>query len=165
MLLRPVYAFVIESSVRREMVVLVDSSTSMKVEDPRVDTDDLKRAGIAKGVLDPAKGLNQTLTQTPGLEKVSRLDLVKTVLHSDKLNLVPRLAKDYNVDTFAFSSAVAEIPAGSFRHSPAGEATTRPTDPLKAEWVDKLAAQGQQTAVGDALRAIVARKRGQPMAG
>src|SRR4051812_5287215 len=106
MLLRPVWAFVIESSIRRELVILVDSSTSMKVEDPRSDTDDLKRVAIAKGQLDPYKGLTQPLNQPPGLDKISRLDLVKTVLHSDKLDLLPRLAKDYNVDTFTFDNTV-----------------------------------------------------------
>jgi len=66
LLMRPIWAFVIESTVRRELVVLVDSSTSMKIEDPRSDTDDLKRVALAKGLIDPAKGLNQTVNQTPG---------------------------------------------------------------------------------------------------
>jgi hypothetical protein len=35
----------------------------------------------------------------------------------------------------------------------------------KSPWIDKLASAGSQTAVGDALRSVVARKRGQPMAG
>jgi hypothetical protein len=167
MLMRPVWAFVIESSIRRELVVMLDSSTSMKIEDPRSDTDDLKRVGIAKGVLDPAKGLNQTLTQVPGLDKISRLDLIKTVLHSDKLNLMPRLAKDYNVDTFTFDNTVTQLPAGSFRQNATGEGTQAPPPdaPSKSAWVDKLAAPGSQTAIGDALRSVVARKRGQPMAG
>src|SRR5438876_4618156 len=99
LLLRPVWAFVIESSIRRELVMLIDSSTSMKIEDPRVDADDLKRVAIARGMLDQSKCLNQPFTPTPGLEKVARLDLVKTALKSEKLDLVPRLAKDYNVDT------------------------------------------------------------------
>jgi uncharacterized membrane protein len=166
LLMRPVWAFVIESTVRRELVVLVDSSTSMKIEDPRSDTDVLKRVALARGLIDPAKGLNQTLNQTPGLEKVSRLDLVKTVLKSDKFDLMPRLAKDHNIDTFAFDSTLIPIPAASFRlHAAGEEPTTQPTAPSQAAWVDKLAAPGQQTAAGDALRAVVARKRGQPMAG
>jgi len=171
LLMRPIWAFVIESTVRRELVVLVDSSTSMKIEDPRSDTDDLKRVALAKGLIDPAKGLNQTVNQTPGLEKISRLDLVKTVLKSDKLDLMPRLAKDHNVDTFAFDVGLTAIPAASFRQSTEGQAATtaaaatQPTKPSQSAWVDKLTAAGQQTAAGDALRAVVARKRGQPMAG
>src|SRR6188768_2899331 len=49
LLMRPVWAFVIESSIRRELVVLLDTSTSMKIEDPRADADDQKRAALAKG--------------------------------------------------------------------------------------------------------------------
>jgi hypothetical protein len=165
LLMRPVWAFVIESTVRRELVVMFDGSTSMKIEDPRSDPDDLKRVAIARGLLDPAKGLAQTLPQTPGLDKVSRLDLVKTVFKSDKFDLMPRLAKDYNVDTYAFDAALTQVPAASFRQSAEGAAATRPTAPSKSTWPDTLAAPGQQTAVGDALRAVVARKRGQPMAG
>src|SRR6478672_284116 len=114
LLMRPVWAFVIESTIRRELVVLVDSSTSMKIEDPRSDTDDLKRVAIAKAQLDPTKGLNQTVNQTPGNDKISRLDLVKTVFKSDKFDLMPRLAKDQNIDTFAFDSALTPIPAASY---------------------------------------------------
>lgn len=166
MLMRPVWAFVIESSIRRELVILVDSSTSMKIEDPRSDTDDLKRVAIAKGQLDASKGLTQPLNQTPGLYKISRLDLVKTVLHSDKLDLLPRLAKDYNVDTFTFDNTVTQIPEGSYRQTSAKDAAQNPSEPItKSSWIEKLASAGGQTAVGDALRSVVARKRGQPMAG
>lgn len=165
LLMRPVWSFVIESAIRRELVVALDSSTSMKVEDPRSDTDDLKRVAIAKGLLDAGKGLNQTLNQVPGLEKISRLDLYKTVLKSDKLNLLPRLAKDYNIDTYAFDAVLNEIPAASFRPAVEGAPATQPTTPSQAAWVDKIEAKGQQTAIGDTIRQLVARKRGQPMAG
>lgn len=164
LLMRPVWAFTIESRIRRELVVLLDGSSSMKIQDPRSDTDDLKRVALARGELDASKGLNQTLNATPGLDKVSRLDLVKTVLKSDKLDLIGRLAKDYNVDTFAFDSTLSEIPAASYRQAPAGQKpATQPA--AKEAWIDALKADGQQTAAGDALRAVVARKRGQPMAG
>jgi hypothetical protein len=170
LLMRPVWAFVIESSVRRELVVMLDTSTSMKIEDPRSDADDQKRVALARAVLDPTKGLNQTLPANAGLDKVSRLDVVKAVLKSDKFDLMPRLAKDYNVDTFTFDAALTDLPAASFRQLPpesgaAPAAATQPTKPSEAAWVDKLAANGQQTALGDAVRAVVARKRGQPMAG
>src|SRR3954469_15490518 len=73
LLMRPVWAFVIESSIRRELVMMFDSSTSMKIEDPRVEADDLKRVALAKGILDPTKGLKQTLNSNAGLEKAARL--------------------------------------------------------------------------------------------
>ena len=165
LLLRPVWSFVIESTIRRELVVMIDTSTSMKVEDPRSDTDDIKRVAIAKNLLDPTKGLNQTLTQSPGLDKVSRVDLYKTALKNDKIDLINRLAKDYNIDTFTFDSSVVEVPGGTYRKAPEGaEPATQPAGGPLA-WVDKLEPKGQQTSLGDVVRQMVARKRGQPMAG
>ncbi|HEY7116478.1 MAG TPA: VWA domain-containing protein [Tepidisphaeraceae bacterium] len=164
LLMRPVWAFVIESTVRRELVLMLDGSTSMKIEDPRSDADDLKRVAIAKGLLDPAKGLKQPFNPTSDLGKVSRLDVVRTVLRNNKFDLLPRLSKDYNVDAFTFDAALTELPAASNRREATGKAEPPPQDTDTA-WVNRLSATGQQTAVGDALRAIVARKRGQPMAG
>jgi hypothetical protein len=164
LLMRPVWAFTIESAVRRELVVMLDASTSMKVEDPRSDPDDLKRVAIARGQLDPTQGLKQPATQPAGtVEKVSRLDLIKTVFKSAKFALLPRLAKDYNIDTYTFDSTLTELPAGSSRQQGGNKSTA--TQPTNTAWLDTLAPAGQQTAVGDALRAVVARKRGQPMAG
>ena len=42
---------------------------------------------------------------------------VKTVFKSPKFDLTNRLAKDYNVDTFAFDATVTQIPEASFRKS------------------------------------------------
>jgi hypothetical protein len=164
LLMRPVWAFTIESTVRRELVLMVDASTSMKVEDPRTDPDDLKRVAIARGLLDPTQGLKQTLNSPAAVEKVSRLDLMKSVFKSDKFALLSRLAKDYNVDTFTFDSALAELPAGTMRQQQ-GAGGPPASQPAATAWVDSLTPAGQQTAVGDAIRAVVARKRGQPMAG
>ena len=52
-LARPVLSFTMESTVRRGLVVLVDTSISMGLKDQRTDAADLKRAGIAMGILDP----------------------------------------------------------------------------------------------------------------
>jgi hypothetical protein len=165
LLLRPVLRFEFEGSVRRELVMLLDTSTSMKIEDPRSDADDLKRVALIKGPLDPIKGLKQELAKSAGMEKIARLDLYKTALKSDKLNLLPRLAKDYNVDTFSFDAAVNEIAAGSFRHTARESEPSKESPLFNTPWLDKIEAKGQTTSLGDAIRAIVARKRGQPMAG
>src|SRR5688572_21435826 len=58
LLVRPVLTVSFEQTVRRTLLLLVDSSESMsKIPDQRSDPDDVKRAAIAKGTLDPAKGL------------------------------------------------------------------------------------------------------------
>jgi hypothetical protein len=171
LLLRPVLRFEFEGSVRRELVVLLDTSTSMKVEDPRSETDDVKRAALIKGGLDPAKGLKQELPHTAATtQKVARLELYKGALKSEKFNLLPRLAGDYNIDTFTFDTAVGEVAAGSFRHATQDSGSSSSSShaaqtSLDTGWLDKIEARGQTTSLGDALRAVVARKRGQPMAG
>ena len=59
--LRPVLALTVEGSIRRLLVVLVDTSASMQIRDPRFDAAEQKRAAIARGTLDPRKGLDQSL--------------------------------------------------------------------------------------------------------
>src|SRR6266478_8097186 len=61
LLMRPILAFTVEGSVRRLLVLLVDTSSSMQIKDPRVSAEDQKRAAIARDYLDPAKGLSQSL--------------------------------------------------------------------------------------------------------
>src|SRR6266513_2789991 len=60
LLMRPILSFTVEGSVRRLLVLLVDTSASMQIKDPRVQADDQKRAAIGKNLLDPAKGLSQS---------------------------------------------------------------------------------------------------------
>src|SRR5438093_556956 len=43
LLMRPVLSLTVEGSVRRLLVLLVDTSASMQIRDPRVTTDDQKR--------------------------------------------------------------------------------------------------------------------------
>src|SRR5882762_7618975 len=43
-LLRPVLAFTVEGTIRRQLLMLVDASASMKIQDPRFDAADLTRA-------------------------------------------------------------------------------------------------------------------------
>ncbi len=167
-LLRPVFAFTIEGTIRRTLLNLIDASASMKIADPRFDAADLKRAALAKGVLDIRKGLDQPLDakQAAALKSVPRVELLRGVLRNDDLGLLEKFAKAYDVNTFTFGATLAEIsteappmPAGTA--SAGGEKT--PPDPRA--WVDKLDPKSQTTAIGDAIRELLERKRGQPLAG
>src|SRR5438309_2029993 len=51
MLLRPVFSFTIENRIRRTLIALVDQSSSMDIQDPRLADADVKRAAIAKGMI------------------------------------------------------------------------------------------------------------------
>ena len=47
--------------MRQTLLLLIDTSRSMQIADMRVDDPDAKRAAIAKGAIDPAKGLDQKM--------------------------------------------------------------------------------------------------------
>src|SRR5439155_17331388 len=85
LLVRPVLSFTVEGSVRRLLVLLVDSSSSMRIKDPRIDQADEKRVAIATGAIDPAKGLSQSFNRPKAKLDVNmaRIDLVKAALKND----------------------------------------------------------------------------------
>jgi len=56
MLMKPVLLLTVEGTIRRSLLLLIDSSASMQIKDLRQDPADLKRAAIAKGLLDSNGG-------------------------------------------------------------------------------------------------------------
>jgi hypothetical protein len=168
LLLRPVLAFTVEGSIRRLLVVLVDQSASMQIKDPRVDPADQKRAAIGKDYLDPVKGLHQALDKARAkeVEQLARVEIVKSVLRNDRLNLLSRLDQEFDLAAFTFGPSVAELSSrkeeGGTSRS-AKHASKASVDPFP--WVDSLEAKGALTAIGDSLREVLNRKRGQPLAG
>src|SRR4051812_2459669 len=107
LLLRPVLSFTMENTVRRGLVVVVDTSTSMGIKDPRSDAADQKRAAIAMGFLEPSQGLDQTLS-ADALSKVAsvgRMDVLKALLQNKKLDLLARLGKEYDLKFYAFQDS------------------------------------------------------------
>ena len=168
LLLQPVLAFTVEGSVRRVLVMLLDASASMQIQDPRREAGDQKRAAIAKDLADPVKGLSQPLDRQAAraVEQVSRIDLVKAVLKNEKLNLLPRLDREFDLEAYAFGQGVA--PLASRREAPASTHAEPKPGPVTVDpfpWVDRLQAEAPVTALGDALREVLQRKRGQPLAG
>jgi hypothetical protein len=177
-LLRPVVAFAIEGNIRRMLVMLIDNSSSMNIQDPRVTDADIKRAAIGKGVLPAAKGLAQSLDSARAneLKHVARADLLKSVLRNQDLRLLPKFQQAFDLNVFGFGQNVTELTApitGAATPTPAPDATPaatptpgKETKPSAAdEWVKNYAAKAPMTAIGDAVREIVERKRGQPLAG
>ena len=162
MALRPVLRFTVEGSIRRSLVILLDNSASMKIKDPRSSPDDLKRAAIGLNRLDPNGGLAQPLPpdSAAGLDQISRIDLLKAVLKNQRLDLLQKLSRDYDLLPFGFGTTPRELVA------PVQQAPAEKNKPqLQFGWVDSLAADYPQTAIGEAVREVLARKRGQPLAG
>ncbi len=154
LLLRPVVAFTVESAIRRTLLVLVDASGSMKIQDPRVDSADIKRAAIAKGILDPQKGLDQPLdaTLSANLKLLPRAEVMRSMLANGQLDLWPQLARNMDIAAFSFGAALENS-------GESGDAAA-----LSA-WLAQLDPKSTSSALGDAVRDLIQRKRGQPLAG
>ncbi len=166
LVLRPVLSFTVEGSVRRVLVMLLDTSASMQIKDPRLLPEDQKRAAIAKGLIDPTKGLAQSLdrSQVKEVEQAARVDLLKETLTNERLNLLPRLDREFDLDSFSFSQGVSPL-ASRKEKSFATNGEPRKTSADQFTWVERLDATNTATAIGDAVREVINRKRGQPLAG
>lgn len=168
LLLRPVLALTVEGSVRRLLVLLMDTSASMQMKDNRLVGDDQKRAAIAKGFLDPQKGLTQNIdrNRAKGIDQAARIDLVKSAFKNDKLNLLPRLDREFDIDVFTFGQGVAPIAARKDETGKTNKVSKQALANIEQfSWVDQLSATNPNTAIGDALHEVMNRKRGQPLAG
>ena len=146
-LLRPVFSFTVENRLRRALVVLVDKSMSMLIEDSRLDDQDIKRAAIAKGII---KNLDQSLDQqgVAQSQHLSRNEIVKSAFENKELSLIDTLKKRYDVEFMTFDR---DITTASEE-----EALVKPPSGDDAS---------EATAIGDAVQEAVNRKRGQPVAG
>ena len=97
-----------------------------------------------------------------------------------RLNLWSRLQTDFDVVPFSFGEGVAELASedgsqksevrgqkSEVRGQKAEDGGRRTEDGRKTElaWVGRLQADSPVTALGDALREVLRRKRGQPLAG
>jgi hypothetical protein len=160
LLLRPVLAFTLESAIRRTLLTLVDTSGSMKIQDPRFDPSDLKRAAIARGLLDPRQGLEQTLDPALAgdVKLLPRMEVMRAMLKNDQLKLWPALQKELDLGAFSFGQSLAEIGETGGTADP-----EKPANPTA--WLDQLEPKAAATAVGDAVREVLNRKRGQALAG
>ncbi len=167
LLLRPVLAFTVEGTIRRVLVMLIDGSASMQIKDPRVTADDQKRAAIAKGILDPKGELKQSLDRSRAreFEQVSRLELTKAALQNERLDLLPRLDREFDLSAFSFGQGVAELSVRKLETNASGADQKLKVTVQSFDWVPRLEAEAPVTAMGDAVREVLNRKRGQPLAG
>jgi hypothetical protein len=154
LLLQPVLRLVVEGSIRRSMLLMLDSSQSMSIADPRTTDGDIKRAMLAEGLLDPTAGLKQPADLSKKTNP-TRVVLLESVFRNSRLDLLNKLAKEYDLRPFGFAQAITDL-------TPAEGAST---SDKKFPWAGQLAATGTSTPIGDDLRELLSRSRGQPMAG
>jgi uncharacterized membrane protein len=148
LVLGPELSFSVETRLRRSLILLIDASASMDIQDQRLDRADLKRAAIGK---DLVRKVDQTLSasQTAQIQHISRVDLVKAVFANPNFDLLNQFKARYDLAFYQFDRGVSAL-------STAEQALTfgPESDPAR-----------QSTDLGDAVRDIVSRKRGQPVAG
>jgi hypothetical protein len=161
LLLQPVFRYTVEGTVRRSLLMLIDASASMKIADPRTDEADLKRVAIVKNLIDPVKGLDQSVSNREALNGVTRLDVVRAGLTNERLDLIKRLSKDYDLRPMTFGDVLAD--AGNAKSQANDAAYPNGTNPTA--WVSTLKAEAPSTALGDGLRDAILRSRGQPLTG
>lgn len=159
LLTRPVLNITVNEAVRQNLLVLLDTSKSMELSDHRVEPDDLKRAGLITGQLDPAKGLNQGAPgDTASIVDARRWDLLEKLAANEKLNLWPRLHEKSEIAVFQFGRDAA---AAGAMGSPGTPLTTAEA----AEFFRRVKPEGRATAVGEALSQVLDQNRGQAVSG
>src|SRR3954452_4731449 len=124
---RPVLSFTVEGSVRRLLVMLIDTSSSMQIKDPRIDAADQKRVAIVKGLVDPVRGLNQNVapSQRAEVDQVPRIEVAKAALKNQRLDLLPHLDREFDLEAFAFAQGVAGLSAERETTNSAGAKTSQ----------------------------------------
>jgi uncharacterized membrane protein len=159
LLVRPVLLITIEDSVRRPLLVLLDRSQSMTMTDQRATADDRARAALALGLIDPAGGLKQALSDDPRLQRISRAQLLKALAANQRLNLWPRLQSKADLTFYGFGRKLG----------PLGDLAPPEGAPLNtdeaAAFFDGIHDDENLTSLGDALRDLLDQMRGQPIAG
>jgi len=161
MLMRPVLLLTVEGTIRRSLLVLIDSSASMQIKDLRQDPADLARAGIAKGLLDPRAGAKQKMPANTSFNQLPRSEILKSMLTNGRLDLLANLGKTYDIVPYTFGQTLQALSGGEASGTPqASDAGAKNTSFLDTITFDK-----PYTAIGDAVRSLLDLKRGQPLAG
>jgi hypothetical protein len=138
---------------QRSMVILLDTSRSMTIEDPRTTDVDVEEAAKALNKFpldrklrgDEVDGIRQTLGST------RRIDLARGALSHPDINLIEDLEKNYEVRFFTFDSQVRP------------ESTEGMDDEVAL--AGRIKAEGNSSQVGSAIEEVVGRFSGRPLAG
>ena len=89
LLLRPVIQLNLEREHKRTLAVLIDSSASMSIADPRKSVADRAREAITNGKLKPDAGIEATTDSVP-VTPTARSTIAAQVLNSEQLNLMKK---------------------------------------------------------------------------
>ena len=100
---------------KRSMIVLLDTSKSMAIDDPRSEIPDVEEAAKALNQIPLDRNLRgddaQSVQQTLGTPR--RIDLAQGALNHPEMDVLGKLAEQYDVRFFTFDSEVRSADAGA----------------------------------------------------
>ncbi len=144
---------------KRSMIVMLDTSRSMAIDDPRTAATDVEEAAKTLGEMklnapalgsDDARGIKEQLGST------RRIDLARAALANEDMNLLDQLEESYDLRFFTFDSQLrSEDP----------RATTIPPAEDDSQPAALPVAEGISSQIGNAIEDAVDRFSGQPLAG
>jgi hypothetical protein len=149
--LEPVARVQLIQPYRRTVLVLVDSSRSMTIQDQRTSAEDVGEAAQVMGKLPLGQKVdpNAIASLQQKLGPVGRFDLVRASLTHSENDWLKKLKEKYQVRFFSFDDQLT--PEGGVEG---------PTD-----WLKDRQPNGDTSQVGTAMEEAVARYSGQPVAG
>ena len=162
LLVKPILLITLEDTIRRPLLILLDTTQSMGIKDRRSDPDDLARAAIAKGVAAPRqrreanrfrfrRGWHQghlAAGSTRSPRRESEDEPVAPAAGPRKLDVL-RIRPEARTD----------------RRTQAGPEQGDLTTDESAVFFHAIRYDDNLTAIGDGLRALLDEQRGQPTAG
>lgn len=113
LLFEPVIAFEMQARIRRSLLVMVDTSESMNIKDPRRTPQEIEQAAQALGKVrpgEPAMGLSEADKLASAF--ATRAEIASALLNRPDQNVFKDLSRDYQVRYFGFGDKLepAESP-------------------------------------------------------
>ena len=144
---------------KRSMIVMLDTSRSMAIQDPRTAASDVEEAAKALGKMDldaPALGSDDARGMKEELGSTRRIDLARAALANEDMKLLDQLEESYDLRFFTFDSQLRSEDPRATATLPADDDSQPAPLPV---------AEGISSQIGNAIEDAVDRFSGQPLAG
>jgi uncharacterized membrane protein len=144
---------------KRSLIVMLDTSRSMAIEDPRTSAEDVEEAAKVLGEisLDRSLGTDDAQDVKQKLGSTRRIDLARAALalKHDDLTPLDQLEDRYDLRFFTFDSQLRSEDPRATQEAPDDDTTATPLH----------LAEGESSQIGNAIEDAVDRFSGQPLAG
>ena len=158
-LMKPYAKIKTSKESKRSMIVMLDTSRSMAIEDPRTSAGDVEEAAKALGKIPlnaPSLGSDDARGMKEQLGPSRRIDLARAALANEDMKLLDQLEESYDLRFFTFDSQLRSEDPRSKVDLPASD---------NAQPAPRPVAEGTSSQIGNAIEDAVDRFSGQPLAG